>query len=179
VNALPRTIVIVGAGFTGTAVASNLLRLHHEQPLRIVLIDRSQMARGVAYSKLRYPYLLNVPAGRMSVNSDDPVEFLRVARCWQPAATADDFLPRELYGEYLECSLRSAEEASAPDVELQRTYGQAWLIHRMIGKRTRTCPLPRIRNVVSSWHLPHRETAPLYERPATAGDIDSSLEQGD
>ncbi len=126
-----RTIVIVGAGFSGTAVAINLLRLKHEQPLRIILIDRSQMARGVPYNKLRYPYLLNVPAGRMSANSDDPLEFLRFARRWQPAATADDFLPRELYGEYLECSLRSAEDASAPEVELQRTYGLVIAIERI------------------------------------------------
>jgi 2-polyprenyl-6-methoxyphenol hydroxylase-like FAD-dependent oxidoreductase len=32
-NAFPRTIVIVGAGFAGTAVAINLLRLKHEQPV--------------------------------------------------------------------------------------------------------------------------------------------------
>lgn len=67
----------------------------------------------------------------MSANSDDPLEFLRFARRWQPAATADDFLPRELYGEYLECSLRSAEDASAPEVELQRTYGLVIAIEKI------------------------------------------------
>lgn len=126
-----RSIVIVGAGFTGTAVATNLLRLPHAQPVRIILIDRSQIARGVAYNKLRYPYLLNVPAGRMSANPADPLEFLRFARRWQPSATPEDFLPRQLYGEYLESSLRNAEDASSADVELRRTFGQVIALERI------------------------------------------------
>ena len=128
---VPSTIVIVGAGFAGTTVACNLLRQRHGQPLRIVLVDRAQMARGVAYSKRRYPYLLNVPAGRMSANPEDPLEFLRFARRWQPAAGAQDFLPRELYGEYLEYSLRTAEDHAARDVELHRTYGQVIAVEKI------------------------------------------------
>ncbi len=136
-NALPRTIVIVGAGFSGTAVAINLLRLRHEQPLRIVLVDRSQMARGLAYSKLQHPYLLNVPAGRMSADCEDPLQFLRFAQRSLPAATAEDFLPRELYGEYLASALQSAEAAAARQVELQRTFGQAIAVERRHRASTR------------------------------------------
>ena len=71
-----RTILIIGAGFSGTAVAIHLLRLPHTGPLRIVLIERAHMARGVAYARREGPYLLNVPAGRMSASSVDPLEFL-------------------------------------------------------------------------------------------------------
>jgi myosin-crossreactive antigen len=46
-----RTIVIVGAGFSGTAVAIHLLRLPHSEPLRIVLVERAQLAGGVAYAR--------------------------------------------------------------------------------------------------------------------------------
>jgi uncharacterized NAD(P)/FAD-binding protein YdhS len=62
----PRTVAIVGAGFSGTTLAVNLLRQVHAQPLRIVLVERSQLPGGVVYARRRYPYLLNVPAGRMS-----------------------------------------------------------------------------------------------------------------
>ena len=78
---LPRTIVIVGAGFSGTAVAINLLRLSYWKPVRIVLVERAaRMGRGAAYAERSYPYLLNVPAGRMSLSSSDPAEFLKFAQ---------------------------------------------------------------------------------------------------
>jgi 2-polyprenyl-6-methoxyphenol hydroxylase-like FAD-dependent oxidoreductase len=75
-----RHVVIVGAGFSGTALAINLLR-NASAPLCIRLIDREQIARGVAYARRPFPYLLNVPAGRMSATVADPDEFLRRASC--------------------------------------------------------------------------------------------------
>ena len=83
-----RTILIVGAGFSGTAVALHLLRLPHSGPLRIVLVERAQLARGVAYARRAEPYLLNVPAGRMSASSVDPLEFLAYAQRTRPNASA-------------------------------------------------------------------------------------------
>ncbi|HTX23990.1 MAG TPA: FAD/NAD(P)-binding protein [Steroidobacteraceae bacterium] len=132
-TAQPRTIVIVGAGFSGTAVAINLLRLSRAGNVRIVLVDRSQVARGVAYAPRDYPYLLNVPAGRMSASSCAPSEFLTFAQRWLPGATADHFLPRELYGRYLEWTLRSAELASAPHARLERVQGRVSRIERAAG----------------------------------------------
>ena len=129
-DSLPRTILIVGAGFSGTAVAIHLLRLPQPRPLRIVLIERAQMARGVAYARREEPYLLNVPAGRMSASSVDPLEFLAYARRTLPHATAEDFLPRELYGQYLEASLQSAALASPPHVRLERIYGEVVALER-------------------------------------------------
>ena len=110
-DSLPRTVVIVGAGFSGTAVAIHLLRLPQPAPLRIVLIDRAPTAGGLAYAIRERPYLLNVPAGRMSASSVDPLEFLAYAQRTLPNATAEDFLPRELYGQYLEASLLNAAQA--------------------------------------------------------------------
>lgn len=128
---LPRTLVIVGAGFSGTAVAINLLQLSYWRPVRIVLIERGErMARGTAYAQKPYPYLLNVPASRMSLNSSDPLEFLKFAQQRLPDATADDFLPRALYGEYLETALRDAELASPPHVRLHRIHGEVAAIDR-------------------------------------------------
>jgi uncharacterized NAD(P)/FAD-binding protein YdhS len=126
----PRTIVIVGAGFCGTALAVNLLRLSAAQPLRIILIERAQFARGLAYSRLKYPYLLNVPASRMSANPDDADEFLHFARRSHPQVSGADFLPRELYGEYLESLLHAAERAAVPGTSLQRVLGVGVAVQR-------------------------------------------------
>ena len=125
-----RTIVIVGAGFSGTAVAMNLLRLPQAQPLRVVLIEREVMARGTAYGRQHRAYLLNVPAGRMSASSADPLEFLAFAQRRHPDATAADFLPRELYGEYLESALACAARAAPPHVQLERIRGHVIAIER-------------------------------------------------
>jgi uncharacterized NAD(P)/FAD-binding protein YdhS len=116
-----RTIVIIGAGFSGTLVAANLLKAQHWSDTRIVLIERSaQVARGAAYAQRGYPYLLNVPAGRMSANASLPLDFLNFAQARIPDATAEDFLPRELYGQYLEATLLEAEVSAATHVEFQR-----------------------------------------------------------
>src|SRR6202167_2730340 len=73
-------IAIVGGGFSGTATAINLLRDPGARPLRIHLIERgSEFGRGLAYARREYPYLLNVPASRMSATIADPDEFLRYA----------------------------------------------------------------------------------------------------
>jgi uncharacterized NAD(P)/FAD-binding protein YdhS len=134
VTHLPRTIVIVGAGFSGTAVAVNLLRLSYWTPVRVVLVDRAErMGRGVAYAHSGHPYLLNVPAGRMSLNSSDPLEFLKFARRTRPNATEDDFLPRSLYGEYLESALQDAELSAPPHVRLHRIRGDVCSIERTGG----------------------------------------------
>jgi uncharacterized NAD(P)/FAD-binding protein YdhS len=128
---LPRTIVIVGAGFSGTAVAINLLRLSYWKPVRVVLVERApHMARGIAYADRSYPYLLNVPAGRMSLNSGDPLEFLQFVQQQLPEATAEDFLPRSLYGEYLESALLDAELSAPPHVHLHRVRGDVCAIER-------------------------------------------------
>jgi uncharacterized NAD(P)/FAD-binding protein YdhS len=133
---LPRTIVIVGAGFSGTAVAINLLRQARGGGLRVVLVDRAHMARGLAYAEREYPYLLNVPAGRMSASSYAPAEFLTFAQRTFPNITAEDFLPREFYGRYLDWTLRTAELAAPAHVHLERVHGR----------------VSRIEHAPGSWH---------------------------
>jgi uncharacterized NAD(P)/FAD-binding protein YdhS len=134
VTRLPRTIAIVGAGFSGAAVAINLLRLSYWRPVRIVLVDRApRMARGAAYAERSHPYLLNVPAGRMSMSSSDPLEFLKFAQHRVPDATAEDFLPRSLYGEYLESVLLDAELSSPPHVQLHKVVGTVCSVERTGG----------------------------------------------
>jgi uncharacterized NAD(P)/FAD-binding protein YdhS len=119
-----RTIVIVGAGFSGTLVAANLLKSQHWSATQIVLVERAaKVARGTAYAERDYPFLLNVPASRMSADPNSPLDFLNFAQNHIPDATAEDFLPRELYGKYLEATLLDAEVAAATHVEFQRVKG--------------------------------------------------------
>jgi uncharacterized NAD(P)/FAD-binding protein YdhS len=108
------TVAIVGSGFSGTTTAIHLLRQGHRRGLHVLLIERGHdFGRGVAYAKSDYPYLLNVPASRMSATASDPDEFLRFARTKNAAATGEDFLPRPLFGEYLQHLLQQSA-ANAP-----------------------------------------------------------------
>ena len=118
-------IVIVGAGFSGTVLAVNLLRRPCAMPTDIVLVERGPaMNRGVAYAERDIPYCLNVPAGRLSADSTDPQQFLRFARARIPEADAEDFLPRSLYGDYLEDLLHTAEREATAQVRLLRVHDE-------------------------------------------------------
>ena len=120
-----KTLVIVGAGFSGTVLAANLLRRPPTGGADIVLIERSgAMGRGVAYAALAFPYLLNVPAARLSADSRDPLQFLRFAQARMPSADGEDFLPRALYGDYLQDLLLHAEREAPPHARLIRVYGE-------------------------------------------------------
>lgn len=127
-----RTIVIVGAGFSGTLVAANLLRSQHWAATQVVLVERSaSVARGKAYADRDYPYLLNVPAGRMSADPGSPLDFLSFAQHRIPEATAEDFLPRALYGEYLEATLLDAEVSAPPHLQFERLRGDVCAVEKI------------------------------------------------
>lgn len=120
-----KTIAIVGAGFSGTVLAANLLRLPAVRATDIVLIERgAAMGRGVAYAADEFPYLLNVPAARLSADSRDPQQFLRFAKSRLQNADGEDFLPRALYGDYLQGVLLEAEREAPAHVRLQRVFGE-------------------------------------------------------
>ncbi len=82
------------------------------------------MGRGVAYAAHEFPYLLNVPAARSSAVSREPLQFLHFAQARVPNVDGEDFLPRALYGEYLQELLFSAERDARPNVRLRRVHGE-------------------------------------------------------
>src|SRR5580698_3676557 len=128
------TIAIVGAGFSGTVLAANLLRRPLSNGGDIVLIERSAvMGRGLAYADREFPYLLNVPAARLSADSQDPLQFLRFAQRHAPGVGPEDFLPRSLYGEYLQDALLQAERAAPKSTRLVRVFGEVRQITRRGG----------------------------------------------
>jgi uncharacterized NAD(P)/FAD-binding protein YdhS len=129
-----KTFVIVGAGFSGTVLAANLLQRPPARHADIVLIERSNvMGRGVAYAAHEFPYLLNVPAARSSADSRDPLQFLRFAQGRLPNVGREDFLPRALYGDYLQDLLLRAEREAPPQVRLIRVFAEVTGIARGAG----------------------------------------------
>lgn len=103
-------VAIVGAGFSGTLQAINLLR--HAGP-RATLIERRPVpARGVAYSAAHPSHLLNVRAGKMSAFPDDELHFVRWLAEHHPGLDATSFVPRLVYGDYLSGLLDETAERS-------------------------------------------------------------------
>jgi len=128
------TLVIVGGGFCGTVLAANLLRRPPSDATDIVLVERGPaMGRGVAYAAREFPYLLNVPAARLSADSRDPLQFLHFAQRRLPDADGEDFLPRALYGDYLQDLLLQAERAAPAGIRLLRVFDEVRRVTRCGG----------------------------------------------
>lgn len=124
------TVVIIGGGFSGAITASWLLRLPTQEPLRVVLVNRtSPFARGIAYGTRSSHHVLNVPAGNMSAFADAPNDFLDFAQRANPSVTGGTFVPRTLYGQYLEHTLAAAEANASPQTTLERKVGEVVRIH--------------------------------------------------
>lgn len=106
-------IAIIGHGFSGTLALYHLVR-GANTPLTISIIDSSpHTPRGVAYATTRPEHLLNVRASGMSAFPDIPDHFYRWLMSEQGKKacvdlgvehryTQDDFVPRYLFGCYLE-----------------------------------------------------------------------------
>jgi len=114
-----QVFAIVGAGFSGMAVAVQLLQ-RLKGPARVCLINRSlSFGRGLAYGTNSPSHLLNVPAGRMSLDPQRETGFIDYLQSRGLPYKGGDFVPRSLYGDYLERSLLKAQAAAADGVKLE------------------------------------------------------------
>ena len=90
-------VAIVGGGFSGCAVAANLARRAGSE-LAVAVFDPGELGRGAAYGTRHREHLLNTRAQLMSLYVDDPDHFVR----WLGLRGGPlDFMPRQLYGEYV------------------------------------------------------------------------------
>ena len=103
-------IVIIGAGFSGTLLAVNLLR--HGAHVVLVERDRARLGRGMPNASPRPEHLLNVRASNMSAFPDDLGHFQRWMG-FDSKEQASLFVPRATYGQYLREQMMAAI-ASAP-----------------------------------------------------------------
>lgn len=101
-------VAIVGAGFSGTMLALNLLE---QADVEVLLIerDRHRMGAGVAYSSSESAHLLNVRAGNMSAFADRPDHFCDWLATRGLGCDAA-FVTRATYGRYLREELAAAME---------------------------------------------------------------------
>jgi uncharacterized NAD(P)/FAD-binding protein YdhS len=119
-------VAIVGGGCAGTLVAANLLR-GSDGPLRVVMIERSgHFGPGVAYSTEDPQHLLNVPAQGMSAFCDEPSHFADwAADRLGASAGRESYLPRGVYGKYLQTVLEDSKARARPGRTLELVSGEA------------------------------------------------------
>jgi uncharacterized NAD(P)/FAD-binding protein YdhS len=114
-------VAIVGGGFCGVLSAVRLLELGGDCIKKIVLIEKqARVGRGVAYGTSDDSHLLNVSAGQMSAFAEDPQHFLRFANEADATISSGDFVPRKLYGQYIESILDTAVRNAATSMEFVR-----------------------------------------------------------
>ncbi|CAM3235025.1 FAD/NAD(P)-binding protein [Nocardioides dubius] len=106
-----RCAVVIGAGAAGTLTAIHLIT-HLSSRFQVELVDPSPLTgRGPAYSTDDDRHLLNVPASGMSAFPLDPDHFFRYVRAHHDReAQPQDFVPRRVYGDYLNHLLTTATE---------------------------------------------------------------------
>jgi len=127
----PKRIAIIGGGCAGTLVAAQLLR-RATGAVQVTVIERSpEIGPGLAYRTVCGEHRLNVPARRMSALPEKPDHFAEWAQAraghagFPPDLGPDSFVPRWVYGRYLQSVLREAQEWASPGVELERVVGEA------------------------------------------------------
>jgi len=127
----PQHIAIIGGGFCGTMTAVHLLQSANI-PLKLTIINSGYLpGKGVAYSPYSNTHLLNVVAGNMSAFPDKPADFVDWVHEHKEYAgiekklLARTFLPRSLYGEYLENLWSNAVKNKRSDTELNIIDDQA------------------------------------------------------
>src|SRR5436305_3557360 len=126
-------VVIIGGGFCGAVTAVNLARLT-DAPLSVTVLNSGQpLGRGVAYGTRRPEHLLNVVARNMSALADQPDHFIE----WlgtrsdfadvPAAALREQFVPRRVYGDYLQALLLwySRAFADGKNVRIERHEAEA------------------------------------------------------
>jgi uncharacterized NAD(P)/FAD-binding protein YdhS len=136
-------VLVLGAGFTGTALTVQLAR-RLPAPSRILLIGSpGAIGRGLAYGTDNPLHLLNVRAERMSLFPDDPGHFVRWLERHPPSPgrrrLAGTYAPRRLYGRYLRDTLNEAIASARTRVRVETLEATATeVVRREHGHEVRT-----------------------------------------
>lgn len=100
-------VAILGGGLAGVLVAMQLIH-QAESPLSLQIFDQfGQFGRGLAYQPRQVAHLLNVAAGKMSLDPALPADFLHWLQqqaqfaADEPAVLAQAYLPRAVFGDYV------------------------------------------------------------------------------
>lgn len=104
-----RNLAIIGGGFAGTLAAIQALRIASEPCIIHWYEGAGAFGRGVAYGTADSSHLLNVRAGKMGATPNDIGGFFQwLDRTHPRRYNAHDFVPRMLYGDYVQHLLDDA-----------------------------------------------------------------------
>lgn len=119
-------VVIIGGGFSGTALAVQLLH-EHAAPLTVTVVEaRTSLGHGLAYGTSDDGHWLNTRNGTLSAIEEDPEHFLRWLEISGQNPSAHGFARRAEYGRYLQHTL---DDAAA------RAVGWGSQLHTRLGRR--------------------------------------------
>ncbi len=125
-------VIIVGGGFSGTALAIHLTRTSSSRLLITVVEPRARLGGGVAYSTQEPAHRINVPASRMQLSGEEQGAFDRWYR-QQPECSLDSvahcedgavYPQRSLFGRYLAEQFAQAAQAY-PHITLRHVQASA------------------------------------------------------
>ena len=106
-----KQVAIVGLGLSGLLTFFNLLQKYQpsSQKLKITIFEKSLLSpKGIAYSTTNQNHLLNVPAIRMGIVSENRQDFYEWLCSQGYNYQKTDFVPRQIFGIYLEDILQRA-----------------------------------------------------------------------
>ncbi len=114
-------VAIIGGGAAGAAVSGELLDRPSTGAVHWI-VERPWPGRGIAYSTTDDRHLLNVRANGMGLFAGQLDAFLQHVVERVPHAKDTDFLPRRLFGEFIEAQLRVRMDAA-------RRNGRRFAVH--------------------------------------------------
>jgi uncharacterized NAD(P)/FAD-binding protein YdhS len=102
-------VAIIGGGAAAATLVSELLERRTPRPLHLDWYTGAPgPGRGVAYGTRSDRHLLNVRAASMGMFVGKPGGFLEYAQALDPSVKGSDFLPRRLYGDFLQSRVEHA-----------------------------------------------------------------------
>ncbi|MET0935274.1 MAG: FAD/NAD(P)-binding protein [Luteibacter sp.] len=102
-------VAIIGGGAAAATLVAELLERRTPRPLHLDWYAGVPHAgRGVAYGTPSDRHLLNVRAASMGMFVSKPGGFLEYAQALDPSVKGSDFLPRRLYGDFLQSRVAQA-----------------------------------------------------------------------
>ena len=114
-------IAIIGGGAAGAAVFGEILQRQRACTIHWI-VGASTPGRGVAYSTDDVRHLLNVRADKMGLFLHQPNDFLAHASSTLDGVSGSDFLPRRLFGDFVQAQVEALILAA-------RQQGQSVEIH--------------------------------------------------
>ena len=114
-NSKDQHVAIVGFGLSGLLAFTNIVRNYEKSSGKLVIriFDKSHSSpKGTAYSTKNINHLLNVPACRMGIIPDDREHFYNWLISKGYHYEKLDFVPRQIFGSYLEDVLDSATRSA-------------------------------------------------------------------